>query len=176
MDRENFGRREQDISPMDFELLLVQQVSTLEKLARFGNMKLHHIKLHGALYHAAESDSGLASIYVETVARYWPKVKIYATEQGRVSEMARFNGVTVWEEAFADRAYLSDGTLVPRNVAGGVLGNPKEIVERMRELLETGRIETISGVHISMSPRTVCVHSDTAEAVRITRALANGLQ
>ena len=90
--------------------------------------------------------------------------------------MARFNGVTVWEEAFADRAYMSDGTLVERSVAGAVMGNHKAIVERMRELLRSGRIETISGAYISMKPRTLCVHSDTAEAVRIVRALATDLR
>ncbi|MBL6765518.1 MAG: LamB/YcsF family protein [Verrucomicrobiae bacterium] len=174
-DRANFGRRHHDIHPADLELLLVQQVSALEKVARDGNMKLHHIKLHGALYHAVESDSGLATCYTDTVARFWPKVVIYATPEGRVAQMARFAGVTVWEEAFADRAYMSDGTLVPRSVAGAVLGNSKEIVLRMRELLDGGGVETLSGGRLQLNPKTICVHSDTAEAVRIVRALATEL-
>ena len=171
-DREHFGRRSHDIKPGELELLLVQQVGAMEKVAADGHMKLHHIKLHGALYHVVESDPGLATCYTETVARFWPKAVIYATPEGRVSQMARFAGVKVWEEVFADRAYMSDGTLVPRNVAGAVLGNPREIVARMRELLSTRRIETISGGHLQLQPRTLCVHGDTAEAIRIARALA----
>ena len=171
-DRANFGRRHHDIHPTDLELLLIHQVGALEKVARDGNMRLHHIKLHGALYHAVESDSGLATCYADTVARFWPKAVIYATPEGRVVQMAKFAGVAIWEEAFADRAYMSDGTLVPRNVAGAVLGNPREIVERMRELLTEGSIETLSGGRLRLNPKTLCVHSDTAEAVRIARALA----
>jgi len=174
-DREHFGRVHHDIHPADLELLLVQQVGALEKIAADGNMKIHHIKLHGALYHAVEGDSGLATCYTDTVARFWPKAKIYAVPDGRVAQMARFAGVKVWEEAFADRAYMSDGTLVPRNVAGAVLGNTREIVTRMRELLTDGSIETISGGRLRLQPKTLCVHSDTAEAIRIARALVTEL-
>lgn len=174
-DRENFGRRHIEIRPSDLELLLVQQVGALEKVAAAGNMRLHHLKLHGALYHAVESDSGLATCYAETVARFWPKAKLYAVPQGRVSQMAKSAGIKVWDEAFADRAYMSDGTLVPRNVAGAVLGNPREVVSRMRGLLLEGSIETLSGSRLRLKPKTLCVHSDTAEAVRIARALASEL-
>ena len=174
-DRAHFGRKHHDLRPADLELLLVQQVGALEKVAADGNMKLHHIKLHGALYHAVEGDSGLATCYAETVARFWPKAIIYAAPEGRVAQMARFAGVKVWAEAFADRAYMSDGTLVPRNVAGAVLGNTKEIVSRMRGLLTEGALETISGGRLHLQPKTLCVHSDTAEAIRIARALATEL-
>jgi len=174
-DREHFGRRSQDISPAQFELLLIHQVSGLEKIARAGHMRLHHIKLHGALYHDVECDSGLATVYAETVARFWPKAIIYAAPNGCVKEAAEANGVTVWEEAFADRAYMSDGTLVPRDVAGAVLGDPRQIVERLRGIHIHRKLETISGSYIPMAPRTVCVHSDTPEAVRIARAIATEL-
>ena len=174
-DRENFGRTSQDITPAELELLLIQQVSGLEKVAKLGSMRIHHIKLHGALYHDVERDSGLATVYSETVARYWPKAKIYATANGRVKRTAESNGVTVWEEAFADRAYMSDGTLVPRNVAGAVLGDPKLVVERLRGIFRNRKMETISGSHIEMAPRTVCVHSDTPEAVHIAKAISTEL-
>ena len=174
-DRENFGRREHVIRPSELELLLVQQVGALEKIAKGGNMNLHHVKLHGALYHAVEGDSGLATVYVETVERFWPKVKIFASPTGCVKGAAESSDVTVWEEAFADRAYMGDGSLVPRNVAGGVIGDADDVVDRLRKMLITGNMRTISGDVIPMRPRTVCVHSDTPEAPLIAKAISTRL-
>ena len=174
-DRENFGRKEQVIRPAELELLLVQQIGALEKIAKAGNMNLHHVKLHGALYHLVESDSGLATVYVETVERFWPKAKIFASPMGCVKGAAEGSDVTIWEEAFADRAYMDDGNLVPRTVAGGVIGDPEEVVERLRSMLVSGNMKTFSGDVIPMSPRTVCVHSDTPEAPLIAKAISTKL-
>lgn len=174
-DRENFGRKAHSITPSDLELLLLQQVGALEKVARASRSKLHHVKLHGALYHAVESDSGLAQTFVETIAKHWPKAKIYAAPEGNVSERAPAAGVKIWSEAFADRAYMSDGTLVPRNVAGAVLGDVNLVLERVRHLLLRGEVDSISGATLKFKPRTLCVHSDTTEALRIAKALVTEL-
>ena len=174
-DRENFGRQAHLLTPSDLDLLLLQQVGALETVARASGSKLHHVKLHGALYHVVESDSGLAQTFAETVARHWPKARIYATPEGNVAERAPAAGVKIWSEGFADRAYMSDGTLVPRNVAGAVLGDVELILERVRRMLLEGQVDSISGALLEFTPRTLCVHSDTAEALRIVKALVTEL-
>ena len=170
-DPENFGRRPQEITPAELQLLLLQQVGALEKIARSSSTKLHHVKLHGALYHAVEDDSGLAQTLVETIARHWPKAKVYAAPHGNIADRAPAAGVKIWHEAFADRAYMTDGTLVPRNVAGAVLGDIEIILDRVRRLLRTSEVESISGAVIRFKPKTLCVHGDTPEALHIVKAL-----
>lgn len=174
-DPENFGRRPHDITPAQLELLLLQQVGALEKVAQASSTKLHHVKLHGALYHVVESDTGLAQTFVETVARHWPKAKVYAAPHGNVAELAPAADVKIWHEAFADRAYMTDGTLVPRNVAGAVLGDIEIILGRVRRLLREGEVESISGALLKFKPGTLCVHGDTPEALRIVQALRTDL-
>jgi 5-oxoprolinase (ATP-hydrolysing) subunit A len=174
-DRENFGRKSMQLSPSDFELLLIQQISGLERVAQSNRMKLNHIKLHGALYHDVERDSSLAIVYLETVARFWPKAKIFALAGGNLARLAERHEVRLWQEIFADRAYRPDGTLVDRGTEGAVLSDLKEIVGRIQSYNETGRMRSIAGSTVGMDARTVCVHSDSENSLRIARALAEEL-
>lgn len=174
-DRENFGRISRQISPSDFELLLIQQISGLEQVARSNRMKLSHIKLHGALYHDVERDSSLAIVYLETVTRFWPKAKIFALAGGNLVEASARHDARVWEEIFADRAYRPNGTLVDREADGAVLSDLKEIVSRVQSYNKTGRMKTIAGSTVGMNARTICVHSDSENALRVARALADEL-
>ena len=84
VDRAGFGRGELKITPAELELLLMQQVGTLERIAHAHGVKLHHIKLHGALYHATERDKLLAKAFVEILLRWWPKAVVYALAGGSV--------------------------------------------------------------------------------------------
>ncbi|PYM12233.1 MAG: hypothetical protein DME18_11940, partial [Verrucomicrobia bacterium] len=101
--RGDFGRGHARPAPHEMELLLLHQVGALERVARRNGVPLHHIKLHGALYHASEEDDALAKRYVAAVKRFWPQAKIYARAEGRVVRVARRAGLVVWEEAVADR-------------------------------------------------------------------------
>lgn len=174
-DRENFGRVFHEISPAEFELLLIQQVGGFEQVVRNNRMKLHHVKLHGALYHAVEKDSSLALVFLETVARFWPKAIVYALADGHVARAAARHDVPVWEEIFADRAYHADGTLVDRAEKGAVISNVREIVARLQAYHETGRMRTIAGSTVGMKALTVCIHGDTDNALRIARAVSEEL-
>lgn len=150
------GRAEVHITPDEFELLLLRQVGTLERIAG----KLHHVKLHGALYHLTDSDPALARRYVVSVKRWWPAVIIYARAGGRVSKLARRENVQVWEEGFADRRYARDGTLVPRTRPNALITDPEEALAQVRQL----------------QVRTICVHSDTPGAVELLRKVAEFLR
>ena len=174
--RGDFGRGHARPGPEKIELLLLQQVGALDRLARAHGLQLHHIKLHGALYHASEEDRALARNYVAAVKRYWPRAKIYARAGGRVARVARGAGLIVWEEAFADRGYNVDGTLVARDEPNALVTDPLVVVERIRRLLETGEITALSGRPFTLAPRTLCIHSDTPQAVQIARAAAKALR
>jgi len=174
--RGDFGRCRERLAADDLELLLLHQVGALDRVARWHRVPLHHIKLHGALYHASEQHEALAVRYACLVKRFWPRVRIYARAGGRVARVARRTGLVVWEEAFADRGYCDDGTLVPRNAPNALLVESDAVVARVRRLVEAGEIISESGKRIALRPRTLCLHSDTQGAARLARAVAKELE
>lgn len=164
-DRAGFGRGELRITPAELELLLLQQVSALERIAHTQGVKLHHIKLHGALYHATERDRRLANAYVEIVRRWWPNAMVYAFAGGTV---AKLNGRLVWGEAFLDRNYLDNGTLVPRSESNALVKSVQEVGERVEQLAR-GTVRSVDGNAIRVRARTICVHGDTPRAVEFAK-------
>jgi len=174
--RNDFGRDRAPLTPDGFELLFLQQVGALERVAHANGVRIHHIKLHGALYHASEEDEALAPCYAAVVKRFWPRARIYARAGGHVASVARRAGLVVWEEAFADRGYRGDGTLVPRTEPNALLAGTRLVVERVRRLVERGEITAVSGETIAVHAQTLCIHSDTPRPTRLARAVARELR
>jgi 5-oxoprolinase (ATP-hydrolysing) subunit A len=169
-DRQSFGRAESRITAAELELLLLQQVGALERVAKDERVRLHHIKLHGALHHAAERDEQLARAYVEIVARRWPRVVVYALAEGTVARVAR-GRVKIWQEAFLDRNYLEDGSLVPRAARGALLREANEVRARLTGL-SNGVVKSVTGKVIPVRARTLCIHADGEMATRFARIAA----
>lgn len=149
--RHSGGRNDIHVTPDGLEALLRDQVKPFAAL--------HHIKLHGALYHATDADIALAQRYVDVVLCEWPGVIIYARCGGLVEGVAKERGAEVWGEAFADRRYQADGGLVPRSQPGAVITDVAQALAHAEEVVRRLR------------PRTLCVHSDTPNAVAIAEAL-----
>ena len=170
-----FGRGEVTLSPGQLQTLVLQQVGALDLLARRHGSRLHHIKLHGALYHAVENDKALGRAYVEAVTRWFPKVKIYARAGGLILTLAREVGVAAWAEGFIDRAYCANGQLVPRNQDGALLTRSREITERLREWRQTGGWKSLEGSWVAVPARTLCLHGDTPGAVALARAIRRAM-
>ena len=170
-----FGRGEVTLSPQQLQTLVLQQVGALDVLARRHGSRLHHIKLHGALYHAVENDNALGRAYVETVARWFPKVTIYSRAGGLVLTLAHKAGITAWAEGFIDRAYRADGQLVPRNQDGALLTRTRDITERLREWRQTGGWKSLDGTWVAVPAQTLCLHGDTPGAVTLARAIRRAI-
>lgn len=166
---EGFGREAVRVSVPEFEALLVQQVAALQAVARACRARLHHVKLHGSLYHAVERDAPLRRAFLRVLARWFPGLKVYALAGGRVAaEAARF-GVFVWQEGFLDRAYRDDGTLVPRGESGALLTEAWQRRERLERLREGGGLIGARGCSLTVLPRTLCVHGDSDDAIALAR-------
>lgn len=170
--RADYGRADVKVTPNELELLLLQQVGALEMIARSEGMHLHHIKLHGALYHAVEADAKLARRYAEVVARYWPTAIVYGFASGRVLPAVRKIGLRGCAEGFADRAYQADGWLVPRTEPGAVLTSVVDSVTRLKGLLAGRGIRTVDGQWLKLRIDTLCVHADSPHALHLVRALS----
>lgn len=170
-----FGRGEVTLTPAELEVLLVQQIGALERLARAQRLRLQHVKLHGSLYHAVERDGKLAECYLRTVSRWFGGLRVYALAGGTLVGLSKRWGVKVWEEAFLDRAYRDDGTLVPRSEAGAVLTDRTVLRKRLERLRQGRGLESQAGRELLLRPRTLCVHGDTPDAVVLARLAARVL-
>jgi UPF0271 protein len=170
--RSDFGRGKAELTPDQFELLLLHQVGALELLALQHRMKLHHVKLHGALYHASEQQDALARRYLAVVSRCWPGCAVYARAGGRVARLARRTGKRVWEEVFADRNYHDDGSLLAREEPGALITEPEAVRNRVRQLIDYGELRSVSGRTLQQRADTICLHSDTPGAARLAREVS----
>jgi 5-oxoprolinase (ATP-hydrolysing) subunit A len=167
--RGDFGRAPITIEPDELKLALLHQVGSLDLIANSEGVKLHHIKLHGGLYHATERDRKLARTYLEAVRHWWPKVVVYALAGGTVASLARQARVEVWPEAFLDRGYRDDGSLVPRGDPAALLNRRADFLRRIQLLIERRAVATPNGRVLRLEPRTLSIHSDTPNAGRLAR-------
>ena len=174
-DRAGAGRTEVHLTSAELELLLLQQIGALGHVCQKSGIALHHVKLHGALYHLTESDRKLGDFYLDCLGCWWPRSIVYVRAGGRLAKAAAGRGIKVWEEAFQDRGYRADGTLVPRNAPGALLDNAKEIVRRATAFKSALAIETVTGASLILRPQTACIHSDSPGSVQALRAVRRAL-
>lgn len=174
--RANMGRREFAVTTIDLKALLLEQVGALQRIADKEASAVHHIKLHGALYHAVEQSEELAESYVEFVRDNWKNTRIVAFAGGRVVQSAKERAIPVWEEAFADRGYQRSGGLVPRGETGAMLEDVDVIINRVRRLGSDQEISSHCGSAIGIRCDTVCVHSDSQNALEIVRGVSELLR
>lgn len=158
-DRENFGRLPMELSSVEVERLVERQVRALERHAP----ELTHVKPHGALYNQAAKDARLAAAIAAGVARFSRSVTLVGLAGSVMLDAFAEAGFRVAAEAFADRGYSEDGTLVPRTAPGALITDPALAAAQALRLAGTGSVQTI------------CIHSDTPGAEAIARAVAQAL-
>jgi 5-oxoprolinase (ATP-hydrolysing) subunit A len=171
-DREHFGRRELPLSPAAAAALVVEQI---ERLAAIAGEPPRHVKLHGGLYHQVAHDAGLAGAVAMAIAGRWPGMILFAPAGSRLVEVARARGLVVAEEAFIDRAYAADGTLVPRSHPGAVITDPRLATERAVQLVREGVVEASDGSVIQVRADTLCIHGDGRDPVGLAAAVRQAL-
>src|SRR5262245_27999492 len=116
-----FGRREMTVSPADAEDFVLYQIAAVAGVAAAEGVALQHVKPHGALFNMAMRDAGLASAIVRATAAFNPKLILFGLPESELLKAGRAAGLRVVAEAFADRAYESDGSLVARSKPGAVV-------------------------------------------------------
>lgn len=163
---EKGGRGGQIPSANDFRELLVTQVGGFLKIADDVGASTHYVKLHGTLYHAVEQNEALAKIYLKFLKEQSPELAVFALSGGRFAHLASSSGIRVYQEAFVDRAYQEDGSLVPRSEPNAVLQSPQALA-RMKQWIEQGSLPTQTGHALRMKADTLCVHGDSPHALEI---------
>ncbi len=175
-DRVNFGRVELDISPGEVADSVFQQVQALAKVAASFDIRLRHVKPHGALYNQAVHNRALAAAIAKGVARWSREVVLVGLAGSPMLEAFREAGFAVAAEAFADRRYEADGTLLSRKFADALIRDPAEAARQALSLVLNGSVIASDGSVIAVDAQTICIHSDTPGAVQIAAAVASVLR
>jgi 5-oxoprolinase (ATP-hydrolysing) subunit A len=175
-DLAGFGRREMTVPPAELEAEIVYQIAALDGIARTEGGRVSYVKPHGALYNRAARDREQAAAIAAAVASYDPGLPLL-TLPGSATEAAaeevRLRAVT---EAFADRGYADDGSLVPRSQPGALITDPAAVAARAVAMVTEGVVDTVEGHRLELAPRSVCVHGDTPGAVALASAVRAALE
>lgn len=175
-DREGFGRRVIPMAVDEIGRLVVAQVGALVALARLAGTEVRYVKPHGALGNLAAADRSVAAGIVAAIRGLDPQLAVLAISGTMLEQVAREQGVAVYSEVFADRAYQPNGQLVPRSQPGAVLDDAKEAADRLVGYLRTGRMPVAGGEPIALRADSICVHGDSAHAVEMARHIRARLQ
>ncbi|MET7900845.1 5-oxoprolinase subunit PxpA [Streptomyces sp. NPDC005355] len=169
-DLAGFGRRAMDVPPRELADEIAYQIGALEIFARSAGARVRYVKPHGALYNRSVYDEAQAAAVVEGVrlAADGP-LPVLGLPGSRLHEAARAAGLPVIAEAFADRAYTSAGTLVPRGEPGAVICDPDTVVKRSLGFARDRAVTSIDGERIEVEVRSLCVHGDTPGAAELAR-------
>lgn len=168
-DREGFGRRVIPMQPDEIERLVAAQVGALAAIARLAGTCVRYVKPHGALGNLAAADMAVATAVACAVKAIDPTLAILAISGTQLEQAARAQGMQAFAEVFADRAYLSNGQLMPRSRAGAVLHDPREAADRLLGYLRSGKMPVPGAEPIALKADSICVHGDNREAVEMAR-------
>ncbi len=166
-DRENFGRRTMKMTTLDIWDMLAAQISTFMQIAQKLEAEIHHIKLHGALYHDVAYDEGLSRIFISVLKNYSDDWVIFCPPESVLAETATHSGYTVWNEGFLDRNYGDDGKLLSRLEASALITDPELAWKHADHILKTGKVKTVSGLEWPLKVDTLCIHGDNPKAIEI---------
>src|SRR6202171_4530059 len=160
-DREGFGRRPMQLTSAEIMDLLLYQLGALDAIARSSGATVRHVKPHGALYNQAETDDALAAAIVAAVRAFDYGLRLVGRAGSAMARAAAAVGHPFTPEAFADRRYRVDGTLVPRSQPGAVLTDPEEVARQVLSLVTHGEVVANDGSHLPIAFETLCLHGDT---------------
>ncbi len=164
-DTAGFGLRYMEMPSAELQAIVQYQLGALDGFLRMEGMALHHVKCHGALYNRSAEDQALADALADAVGAYRGDLPLYGLPGSCLEHSANRAGIPFLGEAFADRAYHANGTLVDRSRTGALVTDPDAVAERVLRMARTGTVVPIDGDAISLEPGTICFHADTPGVV-----------
>lgn len=174
-DLAGFGRRSIDVEPATLTNDVIYQIGALDGFARIAGSSVRYVKPHGALYNRIVHDEDQASAVVAAVVAYDPTLPVLGLPGSALLRLGEQAGLRIVTEAFADRGYTAQATLVPRSQLGALLHDPELVAQRMVQMLVSGRIQSVNGTDVAVAARSICVHGDTPGAVTMAVAVRKAL-
>ncbi len=175
-DRENFGRVSLDMKDEAFQASIQNQLTDFFMIADEEGIPVHHIKPHGALYNDIARDERLAKLFLAAAADYLDGRLLFVPFGSRIAELALITGVRVSYEAFADRNYNENLSLVSRKQENALITDPEAMMEHVLRMVKGQQVKTLDGSLLPIQAQTFCVHGDTPDAVSLLEKLHTFLE
>lgn len=175
-DLTGFGRRNMDVASADLIADVIYQIGALKGLAAAAGTQVSYVKPHGALYNTIAHDARQGNDVITAMLAVDPSLALVGLAGSPLLALARERGLRVVAEAFADRAYTPQGTLVSRREKGAVLHDADIVARRMLRLVQEGVVEAIDGSLTRVQADSICVHGDSPGAVDMAREVRRRLE
>lgn len=175
-DRENFGRKPIEMSCAALFSSIKNQIDDLIQVLNKENALLHHIKPHGALYNMAMVDDCIANVIIEVMKSIALPIKLYAPYKSVIADLAKKDNIEICFEAFADRNYNADLTLVSRSENNAIIEDVDIVFEHVFRMISSEKVKTIEGLEIDIKADTYCVHGDNPIAADLIENLKYKLE
>lgn len=170
-----FGRRNLNVSPEEAKAYTLYQLGALNAFCRAHQLKMQHVKPHGAFYNMAAKDYGLSKAICQAVKEFDDRLIVLALSGGELARAAKDMGLRTALEVFADRAYEEDGSLVNRRKEGAMVTDEKVAIARVVRMIKEKKVTAITGKDIPIQADSVCVHGDGAKALAFVEKIRRTL-
>lgn len=170
-DRENFGRTAMQLPPETVYAQTLYQIGALAAITHAEGGVMRHVKPHGMLYNQAAKDPQLADAIAKAVHACDPALILVGLAGSELIRAGKHYGLTTRQEVFADRGYQADGSLVPRSQPGALIEDEEQSLAQTLEMVQSGRVKSITGEWTPVEAQTVCLHGDGEHALAFARRL-----
>jgi len=170
-----FGRRGMELSREELETTLIYQIGALAAFAKVHGSQLSHVKPHGWLYNAAARDAEIARTIAEAVKSVSSQLVLFGLAGSQMIRAARDVDLPFAQEAFIDRAYEADGTLLKRSSAEALITDPEKAARQALSIVLEGKAEAADGTQVEIEADTLCVHGDNPNAISVLNEVRNSL-
>lgn len=175
-DKVGFGRREMNCTPDEIYADVLYQIGALRAFCGACGVPLQHVKPHGAMYNTAGRDEAKAAAIAQAVRDAGGGLILLGLAGSALERAAQTAGVRFAAEAFADRGYMDDGSLVPRSRPGAFVTDPDAAAERVVRMVKEGVVQSVNGRSVPLSPQSICLHGDNPAAVEMARPLRKKIE
>lgn len=174
-DKDNFGRKSLSMDADELSQSIASQIGTLESICLEEGMELRHIKPHGALYNDLAKNEELAHLFLKAIEPYKNKLNLFVPFDSVIERLALKRGFQIMVEAFADRNYNEDLSLVSRSLPNALITKPAEVLEHVLHMVTEQKVRTVANTFTGIKADTYCVHGDTTEALQILTYISKEL-
>ena len=175
-DKEGFGRRMIDIESKDLENSIRDQINLFLKVADSLSMPVRHVKLHGQLYNEVSKSEVLSSLFINLIDSFKRDLSVIGPAKSLLGQMLEDKDIPFIPEAFIDRTYKEDLTLVDRSEEGSVLISVEEQINQARSIVCDEKIMSNNNKILNLKAETLCIHGDSPNSLEVAEALTNMLK
>jgi len=175
-DKENFGRKEIELSADGYYQLVMEQLLFFRRIAREEGASIHHVKAHGALYNMAAKATIIANELARAVADFDSSLIFYGLSNSLMLTEAKKLGLKTASEVFADRTYQEDGSLTPRAQKNAMWNEVETATRQAIMMANEKKVVATSGKIIPVKADTLCIHGDGDHALEFAKAIYHSLK